>query len=76
MVAACSTNGEKRKAYGLLVGKPKGKRPLRRARRRCADNIDLDLVEIRCGDVDWIVLTQDREKWRALVNAVMNLRVQ
>jgi hypothetical protein len=66
---------EKRHAYWLLVGKPEGKRPLGRPRRRWVDNIKTALVEIRCGVVDWIGLAQDRGKWGALVNAVMNLRV-
>jgi hypothetical protein len=57
------------------VGKPEGKRPLRRPRRRCVDNIKMALLEIGWGGVDWIGLAQDRNKWRALVNAVMNLRV-
>jgi hypothetical protein len=59
----------------LLVGKPEGKRPLGRPRRRWMDNIKMELLEIGCGGVDWTGLTQDRDKWRALVNAVMNLRV-
>jgi hypothetical protein len=67
--------GEKRNAYRLLVGKPEGKRPLGRPRRRWVDNIKIDLLEIGWGGVDWIGFAQDREKWRALVNAVMNLRV-
>jgi hypothetical protein len=67
--------GEKRNAYRLLVGKPEGKRPLGRPRHRCVDNIKMDLLEIGWGGVDWISLAQDRDKWRALVNAVMNLRV-
>jgi hypothetical protein len=67
--------GEKRNVYRLLVGKPEGKRPLRRPRHRWVDNIKMDLVEIGWGDVDWIGLTQDRDKWRALVNSVINLRV-
>jgi hypothetical protein len=67
--------GEKRNAYRLLVGKPEGKRPLGRARRRLVDNIKMDLLEIGWGGVDWIGLAQDRGKWRAIVNAVMNLRV-
>jgi hypothetical protein len=70
-----STNGEKRHAYRLLVGKPEGKRQLGRPRRRWMDNIKMDLVEVGCGDVDWIGLTQDRNRWRALVNSVLNLRV-
>jgi hypothetical protein len=61
--------------YGLLVGKPEGKRPLGRPRRRWIDNIKMDLVEIGLGVVDWIGLSQDRYRWRALVNSVMNLRV-
>jgi hypothetical protein len=73
---ACSLiGGEKRNAYRLLVGKPEGKRPLGRPRRRWVENIKMDLLEICCGSVDWIGLAQDRDKWRALVNAVMNLRV-
>jgi hypothetical protein len=66
--------GENRNAYRLLVGKPEGKRPLGRPRRRCLDNIRTDLVEVGWGDVDWIGLAQSRDKWIALVNAVMNLR--
>jgi hypothetical protein len=66
---------EKRNAYRLLVGKPEGKRPLGRPRRRWVNNIGMDLVEVGWGDVDWIGLAQDRDKWRALVNEVMNLRV-
>jgi hypothetical protein len=67
--------GEKRNAYRLLVGKPEGKRPLGRPRRRWVDNIKVDLLEIGWGGVDWIGLVKDRDKWRALVNAIMNLRV-
>jgi hypothetical protein len=67
--------GEKRNAYRLLVGKPEGKRPLGRPRRRWVDNIKVDLLEIGWGGVDWIGIAQDRDKWRALANAVMNLRV-
>jgi hypothetical protein len=74
MGVACSTNGEKRNAYRLLVGKPEGKRPLGRPRRTWVDNIKMDLLEIGWGGVDWIGLAQDRNKWRALVNAVINLR--
>jgi hypothetical protein len=62
---------EKRKAYWLLVGK----RPLGRPRRRWVNNIKMDLLEIGWGSVDWIGLAQDRDKWRALVNAVMNLQI-
>jgi hypothetical protein len=66
---------EKRNVYRLLVGKPQGKRPLGRPRRRWMDNIKKDLLEIRMNAVDWIGLAQDRYRWRALVNSVMNLRV-
>jgi hypothetical protein len=75
MGGACSTNGEKMNAYTLLVGKPEGRRPLGRPRRRWLDNIRMDLVEVGCGDVDWIGLAQDRYRWRAFVNSVLNLRV-
>ena len=57
------------------MGKPEGKCPLGRPRRRWKDNIKMDLLEVRCGGMDWIELAQDRDKWRALVTAVMNLRV-
>jgi hypothetical protein len=67
--------GEKRNAYRLLVGKPEGRRPLGRPRRRWLDNIRMELVEVGWGNVDWIGLAQDRDRWRALVNAVMNLQV-
>jgi hypothetical protein len=67
--------GEKRDVYRLLVGKPEGKRPLERPRRRWIDNIKMDLFEIGLNVVDWIGLAQDGYGWRALVNSVMNLRV-
>jgi hypothetical protein len=67
--------GEKRNVYRLLVGKPEGNRPLGRPRRRWIYNIKMDLLEIGWGGVDWIGLAQDRYRWRALVNSVMNLRV-
>jgi hypothetical protein len=66
---------EKRNAYRLLVGKPEGKRPLGRPRRRWVDNIMIYLGEVGWGDVDWIGLAQDRIRWRALVDWVLNLRV-
>jgi hypothetical protein len=75
MDGPCSTNGEKRNAYRLLVGKPEGKRPLGKPRRRWVDNIRLDLVEVGWGNVDWIGLAKDRNRWRALVNSVLNRRV-
>jgi hypothetical protein len=61
--------------YNILVGKPDGRRPLGRPRRRWEDNIKLYLKEVGCDDVDWIHLAQDKVQWRFLVNAVMNLRV-
>jgi len=60
---------------GVLVAKPEGKRSLGRPRRRWEDNIKIDLQELGCGDIDWIELVQDRDRRRALVNAVMNLQV-
>jgi hypothetical protein len=66
--------GEKRNVYRLLVGKPEGKRPLGRPRRRWVDNIRIDLGEVGWGDVNWIGLAQDRNRWRAVVNSVLNLR--
>jgi hypothetical protein len=74
MGGPCSTD-EKGKAYRSLVGKPEGKRPLGIPRRRWVDNIKLDLGEVGWGDVDSIGLTKDRNRWRALVNSVLNLRV-
>jgi hypothetical protein len=67
--------GDGRGVYKVLAGKPKGNRPLGRPWIRWEDNIKMDLQGVRCGGVDWIELAQDRERWRALVNAVMNLRV-
>jgi hypothetical protein len=68
MGGPCSKNGEKRNTYRLLVGKPEGKRPLVRPRRRWLDNIRMDLGEVAWGDVDWIGLAKDRNRWRAVVN--------
>ena len=67
--------GERSGVYRILVGKPEGKRPLGRPRRRWKDNIKVDLQEVRCGAIDWIELAQDRDSWRARVNAVMNVQV-
>ena len=67
--------GVSRGMYRVLVGKPEGKRPLGRPRHRWEDNIKLDLQEVGCKDLDWIELTQYRDRWQALVNAVVNLRV-
>jgi hypothetical protein len=66
--------GEERGLYSVLVGKPEGKRPLRRPRRRWMDNIRMNLLEVGCEHVDWIGLAQDRDRWRTLVSAVMNLQ--
>ena len=63
--------GERRGVYRVLVGKPEGKSPLGRPNRRWDDNITMDLREVGCGGMDWIELAQDRDRWRALVNAVM-----
>jgi len=67
--------GERRGVYRALAGKPEGKRPLGRPRRRWEDNIKMDLQEVGCGCMDWIDLAEDEDRWQALVNAVMNLRV-
>jgi hypothetical protein len=66
---------EKRNAYRLFLGKPQGKRPLGRPRCRWLDSIGMDLLEVGWSDVEWIGIAQDRDKWKALVNAAMNLRV-
>jgi hypothetical protein len=75
MGRVCSANGEKRNAYRILVGNPEGKRPLCKLRRRWVDNIKMDLREIGWDDMHRIDLAQDRDQWRALVNAITNLRV-
>jgi hypothetical protein len=67
--------GEERKVYKVLVGKPEGKRPLGRPRRRWEDGIRIDLREIGLGGVDWIRLARDRDRWRGVVSAVMNISV-
>ena len=67
--------GERRGVYKVLVGKPEGERPLGRPRRRRKDNIKMDLQEVGCGDMEWIDLVPGRDRWRELVNAVMNFWV-
>ena len=67
--------GERRGVYTVLVGKPEGKRSLGRRRRRWEDNIKMDLQKAGCGGMDWIKLAQDKDRWRALGNVVMNLWV-
>jgi len=67
--------GEGRGVYKVLVGKSEGKRPLGRPRRKWEDNIKMDLQEVGCGGMEWIEVAQDRDRWRALVNAVMNLQI-
>jgi hypothetical protein len=67
--------GEGRGVYGVLVGKPEGKRPMGRPRRRWENNIKMDLQDVGCGGMDWIELAQDRDRWPAIVTAVMKLRV-
>ena len=75
MGGTCSAYGGRRGVYSVLVGKPEGKRPLGRPRRRWEDNIKMDLQEVGCGGMEWIELARDRDSWRALVTVVMNLRV-
>ena len=75
MDGACSTYGEGRGAYKVLVVKREGKRALGRLRRRWEDNIKMDLQEVGCGGMNWLDLAEDRKRWRAVVSAVMNLRL-
>jgi hypothetical protein len=75
MGRACITNGEERNAGRILVGRPEGKRPLGRPRRRWVDNNKMDLIEIEWDGMDWIDLAEDRNQWKALVNMVMNFGV-
>jgi len=67
--------GERRVIYMILMGKVEGKRPLEKPKRRWEDNIKMYLQEVECGGMDWIDVVQDRDRWRTVVNAVMNLRV-
>jgi hypothetical protein len=67
---SCTAYGERRHVYRILVGKPEGKRPLVSPLRRWEDNIKMDLQEVACGRLAWIELPQDRDRWRALINAV------
>jgi hypothetical protein len=75
MGGGCSTYGEIRGVHRVLVGNPEGKRPVGRPRLIWEDSIKLDLQEVGCGGLDWIVLTQDSDRWRGLVTAVTNLLV-
>jgi hypothetical protein len=75
MGRACSTNGDKKNEYRILVGKPEGKSTLGRPRCRWVDNIKVDLEETGCSGMDWIDLVQDSDRWKAPVNTVMNFRV-
>jgi hypothetical protein len=75
MSGVCRAFERRSGVYRVLMGEPEEKRPLGRTRRTWEDNIKMDLQEVGCGGMDWIELAQDREKWRALVNAVMNLWV-
>jgi hypothetical protein len=75
MGRACSSSGEGKGVYRVVMGKHERKRPLGRPRRRWEDDTKIDFQEVGCGGTDWIELAQNRDRWRALVNAVMNVRV-
>jgi len=75
MAGACSTYGKRRGVYRVLVVKPEGKRTLGRPRRSWEDNNKMNLLEVECEGMDWIEVFQDRDRWRVMVNAVVNLRV-
>jgi hypothetical protein len=75
MGEACSAYGEKEGLYRILLVKPEGKRPVGRPRGRLEGNNKVDLQDVGCGGMDWIQLAQDRDRWWAVVNAVMNLRI-
>ena len=74
MSGTCRTDGERIGVYRALMGKLEGKQPLRRPKHRWED-IKMDILEVGCGDMDWVKLAQDRDRWRALVNVVMSIRV-
>jgi hypothetical protein len=75
MARASSTNGDRRNAYKILVGKPEGRRPLGKPRRRWVYNIKMDPRETGGDGMDWIDVAEDRDRWRAFLNTIMNLRV-
>jgi hypothetical protein len=75
MGTVCSTKGEKKNTHRILVGKPEGKRSVGRTRRRWVENIKMNLRKIGLGDMNWIDMAQDKNKWRGFVNMIMNVRV-